>query len=161
MRHSVYDDMPNRRLAKAFNFTADDLLANRSGVLSWRQRGVSDWLAYRLLFMLRQMPLINRWFSRGSSTKKAPHHIESVCGRIHLEHHIVDKRLIRSSLFYEYYHLIFPGHNRMFRITKPQYQALTENWRYRIYYQELGERRYILSIERMIGRCDGQKESAT
>ena len=150
----MQEDPLDIRLAKAFKFNADDLLANRDGILSWRQRGLSDWLAYRILFRLRQLPWIGQWFSRSTSPKKQPRRVQSVCGRIELKHYMVDQRLIRSSLFYEYYHLVFPGHNRTFHLTREQFQTLTKNWKYRVYYQELGEQRYILSIERVIRNCD-------
>lgn len=146
------------RLAKTFKFNADDLIANRDGILSWRQRGFSDWLAYRILFQLRQIPFVNQWLSHLTSHKKQSRRVQNVCGRIELKHYIVDQRLIRSSLFYEYFHLVFPGHNRTFSLNRAQFQALTENWNYRVYYQELGEQRVIMSIERMIRNCDGQQE---
>lgn len=140
-------------MAKAFNFTSDDLIANRDGILSWRQRGFADWFAYRVLYFLRQLPILSAIY-RPASPKKQPRQVSRVCGRIKLEHNIVDRRLNRSSLFYEYYHLVFPGHNSRFPITREQYHSLAENLRYRVFYQDLGARRYILSIERVIGSCD-------
>jgi hypothetical protein len=155
MNRYTQDGSLDFRLAKAFKFNIDDLLANRDGVLSSRQRGISDWLAFHILFQLRQIPFVSRWFSRSVSPKKQPRRVQSICGRIELKHYIVDQRLIRSSLFYEYYHLVLPGHNRTFHLTHEQFQALTGNWKYRIYYQELGEQRNIMSIERVIRNCDG------
>jgi|GEM_PF-1257299 len=156
---SNYDNALDIRLAKTFKFNADDLLANRDGILSWRQRGLSDWLAYQVLFQLRQIPILNQWLSRSISPKSQPRQVQQLCGRIALKHYIVDQRLIRSSLFYEYYHLAFPGHNRTFHINREQFNALTENWKYRVYYQELGEQRHILSIERIIRNCDEQQQT--
>lgn len=154
MSHYTPETVPDIRLAKAFNFTMDDLQANRSGILSWRQRGISDWIAFRIVRMLRHMPLFSFLFS--GSSKKEPFVVTSICGRIKLVHNIEDKRLIRSSLFYEYYQLWFPGHNQKFRVTRQQYHALVENLKYRVYYQDYGEQRHILSIERIIGHCDQQ-----
>ena len=151
-------NQPDRRLAKAFKFNRDDLIANQNGILSWRQRGLSDWLAYQILYRLHHVPILSRLFWRSGVPKKQPQQVQSLCGRIELKHYVIDQRLIRSSLFYEYYHLVFPGHNRTFRITREQLQALTENLNYRVYYQQFGEQCDILSIERIIGRCDGQKK---
>ena len=153
MGHFTQDNPPDIRLAKAFKFTMDDLNANRSGILSWRQRGISDWLAFRISYGLRQIPFISQFFTGSVEEKKQPYQISSVCGRIKLEHHIVDKRLIRSSLFYEYYQLVFPGHNLTLHITRPQFSILTENLKYRVYYQHSNGQNHILSIERIIGDC--------
>jgi len=152
------DTLPDIRIAKAFKFTADDLTANRQGILSWRQRGLSDWIAFRVLYTLRHLPVLGQWFSRSQTPKKHPRQVQSICGRIILEHHIVDRRLDRSVVFYEFYHLVFPGHDRYFVINRDQHQVLTKNLKYRVYYQQLGEQRHILSIERIIGSCDGDKE---
>ena len=157
MNRYTQDSSLDFRLAKTFKFNADDLLANRDGVLSWRQRGLSDWLAFRILFQLRQIPFLNQWLRRSASPKNQARRVQQLCGRIILKHYIVDQRLIRSSLFYEYFHLVFPGHNQSFHINREQFQALTENWKYRVYYQVLGEQRHILSIERVIRNCDEQR----
>jgi len=149
---------PDIRIARAFKFDMDDLTANRDGVLSWRQRGLSDWIAYRVMFGLRQLPIIGRWFRVSQSSKKQPRRVDSICGRVKLEHHIVDRRLDRSVVFYEFYHLVFPGHDRYFVINQTQYRVLTDNLKYRVYYQHLGEQRHILSIERIIGSCDGDQK---
>ena len=132
----------------------DDLTANRNGVLSWRQRGISDWIAYRILYGLRQLPLVGSLFSTSQSPKKQPRRVQTICGRIQLEHYVVDRRLDRSVVFYEYYHLVFPGHDRYFVVNREQHNVLTENLKYRVYYQLLGEQKNILSIERIIGNCD-------
>lgn len=145
---------PDRRLAKAFDFTMDDLNANRSGVLSRRQHGFSDVMAYYVMYSLHQVAWFKRLFSSKAPSKKTEQPIQSICGRINLEHHIVDKRLIRSSLFYEYYHLVFPGHSQTFHINRQQFNALTKNLKYRVYYKQFGEQRHVLSIERIIGDCD-------
>lgn len=145
---------PDIRLAKAFQFTMDDLLANRAGVLSWRQRGLSDRIAHRISSGLRRLPIVGTWLSNAYPPKKSPYAIQTLCGRIQLEHYVVDRRLDRSTIFYEYYHLVFAGHDRYFVINRQQYEVLTENLTYRVYYQLLGEEKPILSIERIIGRCD-------
>ncbi len=147
---------PDIRLARAFKFNMEDLTANRNGLLSWRQRGLSDWIAYRVLYALRQLPIVGQLLAGSQSPKKQPRHVQSLCGRIKLEHHIVDRRLDRSVVFYEYYHLVFPGHERYFVVNRDQHNALTENLKYRVYYQALGEQKHILSIERIIGSCDDE-----
>lgn len=149
-------DPPDFRLAKAFQFTAEDLYANREGILSWRQRGFSDRLLYRLIYIMRALPFIGRLWRNAESPKKQVRLVASLCGRIQLDHHIVDKRLSRSTLFYEYYQLVFPGHDRRFAISRDQFNVLSDNLRYRVYYQGISDTSHILSIERMIGSCDGQ-----
>lgn len=144
--------LPDIRIARAFNFNIDDLIANREGLLSIRQRGLSDRIAYHITFGLRQLPWIGHWFTASHSKGKS-RPVKSICGRITLEHHIVDRRLDRSTVFYEYYHLVFPGHDRYFRVSRQQHDVLSENLKYRLYYRQLGEERLILSIERIIGTC--------
>ncbi len=159
MNSSQMQSPPDMRIAKAFKFNIEDLNANREGILSIRQRGLSDWFAYQIISRIRQLPIIGQVLTPTSSAKKTSRPVKSICGRIKLEHYIVDRRLDRSAVFYEYYHMVFTGHDRFFRVSRPQYDVLSENLKYRVYYQQLGEERQILSIERIIGSCDDHNKS--
>lgn len=145
-------------LARAFRFRPGDLDANRAGFMTWRQRGLADYIAQRGLNWLAG--LVPGGLLQGGRSAR----VESICGRVSLRHTIVDRMGPRSQIFYEYFNLIFEGHARSFPLTARQYRALAEHLVYRVYYHP-EDPLYILSIERVIGGCsrpeDQERSSST
>jgi hypothetical protein len=128
-------DVPDRRLAIAFNFTEVDLAANRSGFLSWGQR----WGLGR--HGQKWLPPMLRPLMRGQPSK-----VLTVCGRIQLTQAI--EQVQRQTKLREDFRLILPEHGLMFRLTAAQHRALTDHIFYRIYYLEAPN--HILSLERAL-----------
>lgn len=134
---------PDLRLAKAFSFNGNDLAANRSGYLSWRQRG--GWLT-AVPHLLNQ--IVRRMlFGKHKTSNHPPDSVDSICGRARLEHYMVDRVGPRSTLFYEYFLLRLEGHDIRFPISTKQYHLLGENIVYRIYYD--ARDKHIYSLERV------------
>jgi hypothetical protein len=141
---------PDRLLAKAFNFTSEDLAVNRSGYMTRRQEGGAD-VDYAISWLL------NRVFpGRVAKPKREFRSVNSVCGRAKLAHFVVDRPVRPSKMsrgFWEYYHLLFDDEDLKFVVSAEQYRALAENIVYRIYYDP-NKPDKILSIERPDGGCD-------
>jgi hypothetical protein len=127
--------LPNRQLARAFNFSADDLATNRAGYMTWSQA----W----------DIPLWLRRFSIFHSIKSSRRKIERMCGKAKLQY----KQLQISSLFHadiiEVYLLNINSFE--FRLTAQQYRIISEGLPYWVYYAP--ETTHILSLERAIQGC--------
>ncbi len=133
---------PDIRLARAFDFTVEDLAANRAGYMTWQQRGLFG------AKVLRWWSWLTRWLFDGRKNKKRKGHVASVCGRAKLEHYIADRPGPRDTIFYEYYILKFHNSDAHFPLTRQQYRVLSEGVPYCVYYDP-GYASEILSIERV------------
>jgi hypothetical protein len=143
---------PEILLAKAFNFTGEDLRVNQSGFLSRRQQGLFDVF---LQFMLAEFLRI---ITRGRSEfKRRFYPAESVCGRVRLAHFVVDRPFQTgqggSGTFHEHYTLKIDNSDVEFKLNKKQFTVLSEGIIYRIYYDPRDPKR-ILSLERPDGGCE-------
>lgn len=124
--------LPNRQVAKAFRFSADDLAANRAGFITKGQEWAIP-LSLRAFFSLR-----------GRRQK-----VDSICGRIHLKYEQYQIHSLFHADFVEVYHVQL--NETSFRITKGQYQTLHEGLHYRLYYKS--DAKQILSLERVLNSC--------
>ena len=135
MKAKHQHSLPNRQLARAFNFSAEDLAANRVGYITKAQEwGIPLWF--------RDFPIIR---SISSSRNK----LETICGKAKLQY----KQFQISSLFHadivEVYLLNI--NNFEFRLKPQQYRIISEGLHYWIYYAP--ETKQILSLERAIQGC--------
>ena len=142
------NNLPDRRLAQAFWFTAEDLEANRAGFITWRQRDLIDGAIDRAWrWLVRQL-----WFS-STAKKKKRRQVQTLCGRAHLQHYVVDRNPNqRSKDFYEYFTLKLDSSEENFTLNRKQFDVLSEGVAYRVYYAPHDNQR-ILSIERAISGC--------
>ncbi len=135
-------DVPDRRLAAAFNFTEIDLAANRSGFLSWGQRwGLGRNGQY---VVAKALPFLMHRRSKMPSNQ-----VLTVCGRIQLVQHL--EQVQRQTKLREDFRLMLPEHGLIFRLTAAQYRVLAEGVYYQIYYLEMPH--HILSLERAMDNC--------
>ena len=133
------------QLAQAFDFTAEDLAANREGYLTWRQRDFFDLVLRHWVRELLQA------LGRTKKKKRKPD-VVSICGRIQLEHRVDSYPAPRNMVFQEHHLLKFRPGETWFSINGRQYRLLDEGATYRVYYRPR-PRPQILSIER-VRNCD-------
>lgn len=132
--------LPDIRVARAFKFSSDDLVANRQGLLSYRQRGINP-TVMRLLYPIRsRLGLIRK-------NKQAYSPVKSVCGRSKLDH-IVVNRPGRGFVFHNYWALTIVNSGARFHISIEQQHTLTEGIPYRVYFRQDDPTR-ILSLEKV------------
>ena len=142
---------PNIRLAKAFNFTAEDLAVNRGGYLSRRQQGWVDWGSREVVSWF------DRLLSRDRPAKSSIRRVQSLCGRIRVALEMIDRhgRLGRPWEFRPKFTLMVDDEDVEFLLTEDQYHLL-ENMQgvpFRLYYLP-GDSRWILALERPERGCD-------
>jgi len=127
--------LPNRQLARAFNFSAEDLAANRAGFITWAQ----EW---GIPLFLRAAPFFG-------TIKSKRRKIETLCGKVRLEY----KQFQIVSLFHadiiEVFLLSINGVD--FCIRPHQYHIISEGLLYRVYYSP--DTKQILSLERALQGC--------
>ena len=127
--------LPNRQLAKAFKFNAEDLAANRAGFITKAQ----EW---DVPLWLRNVPL----FRHITSNRRK---LETLCGRAKLYY----RQMQIGSLFHadivEVYLLDINGFE--FRINQQHHRIISEGLVYWVYY--IPEMKQILSLERAIQGC--------
>jgi len=138
--------LPDRRLARAFNFTASDLAANRAGFMSSAQEwGLGLRLRRWLGWLDDVLPL--HWFT--ASRRQTLHHI---CGRAHISY---KQREIYAPFhvdLIEVHTVEFEGSDMRFVLSPQQHQAIAERVSYHVYFDL--ETKQILSLERAIHGCD-------
>ena len=133
--------LPNRQLARIFNFSAQDLAANRAGFMSWAQVwGIPLWVRR----LSSRLGSIMTW--RTTRRPKVLH----VCGKASLNYVQQEIHAPFHSDIREL-HFLFVDDTR-FLLTPYQYRAIGEGIPYHIYYVPQSKR--ILSIERAIPGCD-------
>lgn len=132
--------LPNRQLAQAFSFSADDLVANRSGYLTQAQAwSIPLWM--RGIF--QQMSDFSPFKQKQNKT------VDMLCGRAVLTYEQQQIESIFHSDFVEVYKLSI--NTMQFRLTPSQYRAIGEGLVYRLYYSLETQR--IVSLERAISGC--------
>ena len=133
--------LPNRQLARIFNFSAQDLAANRAGFMSRAQKwGIPLWIR-------RIFGNIGTGFVLRKPRRSAVAHI---CGRAKLEY--VQQQI--HSHFHtdiQEYHYLHVADTR-FLLNAQQHRAIGEGIVYHVYYAP--QTRQILSLERAINRCN-------
>ena len=133
---------PDQRLAQAFDFTADDLAANRAGFMAWGQAWGLGRIGQR---WFRVMIVLARTF--GLQPRRED--VLNFCGRARLQHIVKATNEPRASArpIVEHYTVYFASVELTFTLNAAQYRVLAENIPYRVYYvtQPLA----ILSIERV------------
>lgn len=143
-KHRKQPHLPDRQLAKVFNFTADDLEANRNGYLTWRQRNRSeDWL-----ILLGQMLTQRLGGETLRDVEQRKNTVDSVCGRIHVNYELKEIHSARHTDIRVTCTLLLADTEDGFYITREQYLLLVnrQNIQHRIYF--LRETGVVLSIER-------------
>lgn len=138
--------LPNRQLAKAFAFSADDLAANRLGFISraqamslplWARANFNGVLEHS--FLRRLLPTLKK--------------LGKACGKISLEVPLHD---VHGGRFQIASHVLsLKEANLRFRLTQAQYQVLKNGMSYQIYYEE--EPLQILSLE-SINHCNDKPD---
>lgn len=135
--------LPDRRLARAFGFTANDLATNRAGFMTAAQSwGVPFWLRRMIA------PFSLAWPSFGGRRPQ----VQRLCGRASLryeQHHI--QSIFHADMIERYY-LDMSDVHRTFMLSAEQYRALSENVSYILYV--MSEANTILSLERTLEGCD-------
>jgi hypothetical protein len=132
--------LPNRQLARIFNFSAQDLAANRAGFMSQAQKwGVALWL--------------RRLFNVGTdiASRKSRHPtIAHICGRAKLEYvqQHIHSHFHTDMQEFHYLHIA----DTRFLVNAQQHRAIGEGIRYRVYF--VPETNQILSLERAINGCN-------
>lgn len=132
--------LPNRQLARAFTFSADDLVANRSGYLTQAQAwSIPLWMRGIFQQMSDFLPFAQK-------QNKA---VDIICGRAVLTYEQQQIESVFHTDFVEVYKLSI--NTMQFRLTPSQYRAIGEGLVYRLYYSaETGQ---IVSLERAINGC--------
>ncbi|MGB1288196.1 MAG: hypothetical protein ACPG7F_16785 [Aggregatilineales bacterium] len=126
-------DVPDKQLARVFNFTADDLAANQAGYMSGAQ--------------MHGLPVQLRWLIKLLPAISERDEICVISGRVQLrrEHRqIISHFRVDTS---EHFYARFGTYTREFILTPVQFRILNEGVTYRLYYR-VGVKR-ILSIERI------------
>lgn len=140
--------LPNRQVAQAFTFSADDLAANRIGFMTRAQEwGVP--LALRGIFStIEQSRLIRLLtFSRRKQ-------VDHCCGRIRLQRELREIWNSRRVDVYEIHRLMIGDYPIHFPLNRQQYQALTAGIPYHVYYLAHTASMYqVLSLERALDGC--------
>ena len=132
--------LPNRQLARAFAFSADDLVANRSGYLTQAQAWtIPLWMRGVFQRMIDLSPL-------KTSQRKT---VDMLCGRVELHYEQQQIQSVFHSDIVEVHKLIL--NTMQFRISPVQYRAIDEGLVYRLYYS--AETQKIVSLERAINGC--------
>jgi len=137
--------LPDRRLAKAFNFTAEDLQANRNGYLTWRQRNRSeDWLV-----LIGQMLTQRVGGETLRDIEQREGRVESMCGRIIVDYKQTQIQSFFHADFTETYSLKLENSDDGFYINREQFLYLVNYQQipHRIYF--LADTGIVLSIERI------------
>ena len=132
--------LPNRQMARIFNFSAQDLAVNRAGFMSraqawgiplWVRRMVGN-LGSGIPFRLSQRARISR-----------------ICGRARLDYVQRQTHSHFHTDIREYHYLYI--NDRRFLLTPAQHRIIGEGMPYHVYYEP--ESLLILSIERAINGC--------
>lgn len=141
------NELPDRRLARVFGFTIEDLHANRAGFMSRGQR-------WRLSPRGRDIVgrVMDLFGVRDKPKRKDSVPIAQTCGTLSLQ---VEIREVPTFQRVE----VLPLHSvtvedlppQTFRITPEQYRTLSQGLPYRVYYEP--DSRRILSLERAIDGC--------
>lgn len=135
--------LPNRQLARAFNFTAIDLGMNRAGYMTWAQEhDIPIWQRERFAWLGKYI----RWF-RPRKQKSISH----ICGKIKLSFEIKEYHSARQTMTQDIYKLTLLETGLIFGLTQPQYHIITERVAYHIYFVQDSYR--ILSLERAVQGC--------
>jgi hypothetical protein len=138
----ITQDVPDRRLARAFGFTHNDLNANRAGYLSRGQIwGAPSWMRLTLGWLGRWVP---------ERIARRPR-VRIACGRARLAH---ERREIMGFFrveLVEYFALQFGESGLRFPLTREQYNVLTDGIYYQVYYAD--DNMHIHSIERAFNQC--------
>ncbi len=152
--------LPDRRLARAFGFSAADLLANRAGRRSWAQEIGLDPRTQRVAtWLFARSPLLAELVFGGRVARlmEPQHqhdleHIAQGCGRLRLDYALESRPSFFHVELAEQHTLHIDEADLHFRITRKQHQALRSDLVYRVYYEPQSGR--LLSIERLMGGCD-------
>ena len=135
--------LPNRQLARIFQFSAQDLASNRAGFMSRAQEWeLALWLRRLFGWVDDLLPL--RWL-----TPTRRKRVEHLCGKIRLEYVQHQIQAPFHSDIHES-HYLYIGANR-FSVTAQQYHSVAENVVFHVYCSS--QTRKILSLERAIHGC--------
>ncbi len=137
-------NLPDTRLAKVFNFTAEDLAANRLGFITSDQQ-LNTPLWQRRLFT-RLSTIFNFKFH-----KQRPE-VGERCGRVELKH---ETRPIYDSMRRSITHMVdaytLSIKDKHFKLSQAQYQAVTDRVFYQVYYDTSNNR--VVALERVDRDC--------
>jgi len=137
-------ELPDRQIARAFGFSAEDLAANRSGFMSLAQQwdipaSWQRWLPWLAL------PLA------AMTSRREP--VRELCGRAHLHYRQTQTFAFHRIDLREHFAVSFGSNqDETFRLTARQYRALSEGVPYRVYCAP--DERIILSLERALNHCE-------
>ena len=129
------------RLEKAFNFTLDDMSANRAGFISQAQAWDMPRWAKTSVWSNRMMQSL--------LPKRSPQQVIHNCGKITVENQL---REVHGGRFQMNAHIVsMPSANLRFSVTQGQAQVLSDGSTYHLYYR--ADTMQILSIERVTQGC--------
>ncbi|MDQ7025758.1 MAG: hypothetical protein Q9P44_09380 [Anaerolineae bacterium] len=133
--------LPNRQLARIFNFSAQDLAANRAGFMSRAQEwGIPLWIR-------RVFGNIGIGISAKAARRPTVAHI---CGRVKLDYVQRQTHSHFHTDIREYHYLLIA--DMRFLLTATQHRAIGEGMTYRVYF--MPQSKHILSLERSISGCN-------
>lgn len=137
-------EIPDYRLAKQFNFSANDLSANRAGYMTFAQEwGVPLWVRGRVGWMSDFLPY--RQFSRSLRRE-----VGEVCGKVQLSERLHEVSGGRFQVNFR--KLLIEGSDLTFGVTSEQARSIVVGNRYVIYYEKNSKQ--LLSLERIVGKCE-------
>lgn len=135
--------LPDRRLALAFRFSANDLATNRNGYISRSQAWAIP------LFLRGRFHQFGEWSGLENRSKSQRQALETSCGRAILTY---EQQQIQSHFHSDFIEIHKLSINTLeFRLNPVQYQAIGEGLFYHLYYNP--DTKQILSIERAINGC--------
>lgn len=143
-KHKNQSTLPDKRLAKAFNFSYEDLATNRLGfITSAQEMNIPFW----------QRALFNRIGSILSPfPKKQRAKVGKRCGRVEVHHKV---RPLYNSISHTITHMIdeyrLSIRDKYFKLNVAQYHAITGDVFYTVYYDTINHR--IVAIERIPNDC--------
>jgi|GEM_PF-3321746 len=135
--------LPNRQLAKAFNFTSEDLAANRLGFLTGKQKWQTFPIVGTFMELAEQLLPVRR---------RDP--VDHVCGKISIEYKYLQHKMGGNPMAHVL--TVSGGYTLEFTLTATQYNALVYNVgrEHHIYYKFRGNSlSRIVAIELADGGC--------
>ena len=137
--------LPNRQLAQAFQFSAQDLAANRAGYSTRAQ----EWgipLRLRSIFSAIETSKLVRMLTFSRRQK-----VDTCSGRVRLFRELREIWSERRVDLHEIHYMTVYGYEMQFPLTQRQYQQVQEGIVYDVYYLCYTSTRYqVLSLERAI-----------
>jgi len=139
-----HNNAPDKRLAKAFNFTSEDLAANRLGFIT------SDQEFNTPLWQRRFFRQLGAMFNFKSGKQRL--RVGKRCGRVEVNHKV---RPLYDSMRRSITHMIddysLNIKDKRFKINVAQYHALNNRVFYIVYYDTSNNR--IVALERVPNDC--------